>query len=172
MLWSRHFLCVSGIWLWGEGCCCCLQSRALRAGVCLLGFPLWERALLNSTCSWVAESCWCLCLWRCCTLIQTSSRWAIILCMVNGWITKKSLGEISQIKRGENIYCAGLKIFRIKIFLWHNFHDNHFCNRKYYFGYYNPVMKIVWVAVTVGENNCWSPADFVRLPTDKEVISL
>ncbi len=25
---------------------------------------------------------------------------------------------------------------------------------------------------TVGKKNIWSPADFVRLPTDKEIISL
>ncbi len=33
-------------------------------------------------------------------------------------------------------------------------------------------MKIVWVAITVGKKIILSPADFVRLPTDKEMISL
>ncbi len=28
------------------------------------------------------------------------------------------------------------------------------------------------VTNTVGEKNIWSPADFVHLPTDKEIISL
>ncbi len=32
--------------------------------------------------------------------------------------------------------------------------------------------KYLFIYVNSGKKNIWSPADFVRLPTDKEIISL